>query len=108
MATDDELGMAWWNALPEGDRRKWALRVGTGRAKDAWEMFKSCGATEGQGFHGTASLRDAHAALRQAIAELKALGVAVPISLYQAAHALAYAERGECQVLPFKQREQEQ
>jgi hypothetical protein len=46
-------------------------------------------------------IRDAHAAIVRAIAELRALGVAVPIALHQAAHALAYAERGDCQVLPF-------
>jgi len=47
------------------------------------------------------ALRDAHAALRQAISDLKAAGISVPMSLYQAAHALAYAEQ-ECQVLPFR------
>jgi hypothetical protein len=47
-------------------------------------------------------LRGAHAAIVRAIAELRALGVAVPIALHQAAHALAYAERSDCRVLPFK------
>jgi hypothetical protein len=51
-------------------------------------------------------IRDAHAALVKAIAELRALGVAVPMALHQAAHALAYAERrDDCQVLPFKRGE---
>jgi hypothetical protein len=36
-------------------------------------------------------LADAHAALLRAIAELRAIGVAVPISLHQAVHALTYA-----------------
>ena len=49
-------------------------------------------------------LRDAHTALVRSIAELKAAGVAVPVSLYLAAHALAYALRDDCQVLPFKPR----
>jgi len=35
-------------------------------------------------------LRDAHTALRQAIADLKAIGVPVPMSLYMAVHALSY------------------
>ena len=39
MTPADELGMAWWNALTEQDRRKWS-RLGTGVAKDAWELFK--------------------------------------------------------------------
>jgi hypothetical protein len=47
-------------------------------------------------------LREAHAAIVRAIAELRALGVAVPIALHQAAHALAYAERSDCRVLPLK------
>jgi hypothetical protein len=40
---DDELGMVWWNALTEQDRIKWSRLAGTGRAKDAWEMFKAGG-----------------------------------------------------------------
>ena len=41
MATDDELGMAWWNRLrPEG-RAHWAALARTGRAKDAWELYKA-------------------------------------------------------------------
>ena len=36
-------------------------------------------------------VKDAQAAVRQAIAELKARGIAVPISLHRAAHALSYA-----------------
>lgn len=42
--TDDELGMAWWNALTEQERARWAALAGTGRAKDAWEVFKGRGA----------------------------------------------------------------
>jgi len=37
----------------------------------------------------------------KAISDLKALGVAVPVTLYLAASALA-AEHGTCTVLPFK------
>ena len=40
MTKDDELGMAWWNALTERERTRWANLAGTGRAKDAWELFK--------------------------------------------------------------------
>ena len=36
-------------------------------------------------------LRDAHIRIRNAIAELKALGVSVPISLHLAMHAITYA-----------------
>jgi hypothetical protein len=43
-ACDDELGMEWWNNLSPGDRTKWARLAGTGRAKDAWELFKGHGA----------------------------------------------------------------
>jgi hypothetical protein len=42
--TDDELGMAWWNALTEQERAHWSRLAGTGRAKDAWELFKGHGA----------------------------------------------------------------
>jgi hypothetical protein len=42
--TDDELGMAWWNGLSEAERAKWAKAAGTGRTKDAWELFKGHGA----------------------------------------------------------------
>jgi hypothetical protein len=41
MSSDDEAGMAWWNALTEQERAKWSAIAGdTGRAKDAWEAFK--------------------------------------------------------------------
>src|SRR5260370_35997472 len=41
MTHDDELGMAWWNALSERQRAKWSATAGnTGRVKDAWEAFK--------------------------------------------------------------------
>ena len=41
MTHDDELGMAWWNALSERQRAKWSAIAGnTGRVKDAWEAFK--------------------------------------------------------------------
>jgi hypothetical protein len=41
MTHDDELGMAWWNALSERERAKWSAIAGnTGRVKDAWEAFK--------------------------------------------------------------------
>lgn len=39
--TDDEFGMAWWNALDERERAEWSRKAGnTGYAKDAWEAFK--------------------------------------------------------------------
>jgi hypothetical protein len=41
MRIDDEIGMAWWNALSDQDRAKWASLARTGRAKDAWELFKA-------------------------------------------------------------------
>jgi hypothetical protein len=41
VATDDELGMAWWNALTEQERARWSREAGnTGRAVDAWQAFK--------------------------------------------------------------------
>jgi hypothetical protein len=82
--TDDELGMAWWNALREQDRARWAKLAGTGRAKDAWELFKATPKADDP-------IADAHAALLRSITELRALGIAVPISLHQAMHALTYA-----------------
>jgi hypothetical protein len=85
MATDDELGMKWWNGLSEAERAKWAKAAG-GEA-GSWELFKAGRrlALEDD------PLADAHAALLRTIAELRALGVAVPISLHQAVHALTYA-----------------
>ena len=52
-------------------------------------------------------IREAHAAVVRTIAELKALRIEVPISLYRAVHALSYAlaEPDECRVLPFKRGE---
>jgi hypothetical protein len=44
MTSDDELGIKWWNSLTEQDRIKWSRLAGTGRAKDAWEVFKGHGA----------------------------------------------------------------
>ena len=41
--SDDEIGMAWWNALTKQDRVKWSRLAGTGRAKDAWELYKRSG-----------------------------------------------------------------
>jgi hypothetical protein len=40
-STDDELGIAWWNALSEKERAYWMHLAGdTGRAVDAWRAFK--------------------------------------------------------------------
>ncbi len=83
--TDDELGMAWWNALTEQERAKWSRLAGTGRAKDAWELAKAHWADPDD------PLRDAHIGIGKAIAELRAIGVAVPVSLHRAMHALTYA-----------------
>jgi hypothetical protein len=41
MCIDDEIGMDWWNALSDQGRAKWASLAGTGRAKDAWELYKA-------------------------------------------------------------------
>ena len=40
--TPDEIaGMAWWNLLTEQERSRWMSRAGdTGRAADAWAVFK--------------------------------------------------------------------
>lgn len=40
-AIDDEAGMTWWNSLTDQERSRWAALAGTGRAKDAWELFKA-------------------------------------------------------------------
>jgi hypothetical protein len=38
---DDIIGMAWWNALDERERRFWMREAGdTGRAVDAWRAYK--------------------------------------------------------------------
>jgi hypothetical protein len=87
MTNDDEVGMVWWNRLSEQDRAQWAKAAGTGIAKDAWELFKAGRAMALE----DDPLADCHAALLRAISELRALGVAVPISLHQAVHALTYA-----------------
>jgi hypothetical protein len=45
--TTDEMGMAWWNALTEQERVEWMRRAGdSGRAKDAWEAFKTARADD--------------------------------------------------------------
>jgi hypothetical protein len=50
MTKDDELGMAWWNALIMQERAKWSREAGnTGRAKDAWEAFKQASADRQSG-----------------------------------------------------------
>lgn len=50
MTQDDELGIAWWNALSERDRARWSRKAGnTGRAKDAWEAFKRASGHQQQG-----------------------------------------------------------
>ncbi len=41
---------------------------------------------------GDDPIKDAHEHVKQAIAELKAANVTVPIALHRAAHALGYAE----------------
>lgn len=50
-ATDDEVGMAWWNAMSDFGREFWMEKAGnTGVAKDAWEKFKEARASsEGAG-----------------------------------------------------------
>jgi hypothetical protein len=46
-ATDDALGMKWWNALNDRERKRWMQIAGnTGRAVDAWEAFKRAGHRE--------------------------------------------------------------
>jgi len=38
---DAVAGMRWWNSLTETERAAWMARAGnTGRASDAWDMFK--------------------------------------------------------------------
>jgi hypothetical protein len=44
LGADAYEGMAWWNALPERERREWMRRAGdTGVAADAWEAYKHAG-----------------------------------------------------------------
>ena len=31
-------GIAWWNRLPESERRDWLRCVGTGRVADVWQL----------------------------------------------------------------------
>ncbi len=38
---DDIAGINWWNDLPEKERARWAALAGTGRAVDAWRLFKA-------------------------------------------------------------------
>jgi hypothetical protein len=64
--SDDELGMAWWNALTEQDRIKWSRLAGTGRAKDTWELAKDQAKLKPDD-----PLRDAHVGIGKAIADLK-------------------------------------
>jgi hypothetical protein len=40
-ATDDLMGVAWWNRLSDRERKHWMHEAGdTGRAVDAWRTFK--------------------------------------------------------------------
>jgi hypothetical protein len=39
-SSDSELGMIWWNGLSDRERAKRANLAGTGRAVDAWELWK--------------------------------------------------------------------
>lgn len=42
---DEHAGMAWWNALDEDGRRDWMQQAGnTGRAADAWKVYKRAAA----------------------------------------------------------------
>ena len=51
MATDAEMGMAWWNAASVEERTRWMRAAGdTGVAADAWEAFKSA-SMEGSAAH---------------------------------------------------------
>jgi hypothetical protein len=93
--TDDELGMARWNALSEPERTRWVSAAGT--AEDAWELFE--GKREQR---ADDPLADAHAALLRAIAELRAAGIAVPISLHQ---AVARADVRACESFAMTKRE---
>jgi len=38
---DAELGMAWWNALPEYSRALWLTRAGSACPADAWALYKA-------------------------------------------------------------------
>jgi hypothetical protein len=43
-ATDDEIGMAWWNALTPRERVRWMAVAGnTGRAVDPCRLASRCG-----------------------------------------------------------------
>ncbi len=40
-ASDDAMGIAWWNGLTEQERARWMQAAGnTGVAADAWKAFK--------------------------------------------------------------------
>lgn len=39
---DEKLGMAWWNALSEKERRHWLDIACSAKASDAWAAFKRC------------------------------------------------------------------
>ncbi|MEJ1966480.1 MAG: hypothetical protein WDO56_35060 [Gammaproteobacteria bacterium] len=38
---DAELGIAWWNALPEYSRALWLTRAGSACPADAWTLYKA-------------------------------------------------------------------
>lgn len=39
---DSAVGMAWWNAMDDDDRRFWMAASMGASASDAWEYFKRC------------------------------------------------------------------
>lgn len=37
--TDDEIGMAWWNAISERERAQWLAIASSARPVDAWRAY---------------------------------------------------------------------
>jgi hypothetical protein len=75
------------------ERGRWSREAGnTGRAKDAWEAFKRSRGPRAEP-EADDPLSDVHAALVRVIAELREMGIAPPISLHRAIHALTYARK---------------
>ena len=50
---------------------------------------------------GDDPIKDAHEHVKQAIAELKAANVNVPLALHRAAHALSYVEKIKPRLVPI-------
>lgn len=87
---DEIAGMAWWNGMPEAERREWMRRAGdTGKAADAWAEYKR--RTPNRPLH-PAELRERREAIDFARANVELEGFKVSPEYLAAAERFAAGE----------------